>query len=266
MNRLYHVDAFSDAPFGGNPAAVCVMDEARPDTWMADVAAEMNLSETAFLAPDSAGFALRWFTPRTEVSLCGHATLASAHVLWEEGIVPASGEIRFATMSGPLIARRSGVLIELDFPVRIADPVDDDAAVNRALGAHPVRTSVYSTPNGKILLLELESDADVRRIAPDFPALASTGARAVSVTAASSGDGCDFTSRYFAPAVGINEDPVTGSVHCLLAPYWAKRLGKNELTGFQASRRGGMVRCRWEGERVFISGKSATVYKADLMV
>jgi PhzF family phenazine biosynthesis protein len=266
MTRLYHVDAFAEAPFSGNPAAVCLMDAAAPEAWMAGVAAEMNLSETAFLFPQSEGFALRWFTPKREVTLCGHATLASAHVLWEEGIVPGFGEIRFTTMSGVLIARRSGGLVELDFPARIAQPCQNDQAVNRALGAGPIGTSVYQTANGKVFLLELESEAAVRGLAPDFAALALTRARAVAVTSASRDRGYDFISRYFAPAVGINEDPVTGSVHCSLAPYWAQKLGRNVLTGFQASGRGGFVKCRWEGGRVFISGKAVTICKADLVV
>ncbi len=242
------------------------MEKAAPDAWMAGVAAEVNLSETAFLVPEESGYALRWFTPRKEVSLCGHATLASAHVLWEEGSVRESEEIRFRTLSGVLTARRHGRDVELDFPARIPAPVPDDPAVNRALGASPVRTSANQRPNGTIFLLELESEFAVKAIAPDFVALKATGARAAAVTSLSAGSGRDFTSRYFAPAVGVNEDPVTGSIHCALAPYWTERLGKRELTGYQASARGGLVRCRWEGERVFIGGTAVTVFKGELRV
>ena len=196
MRRLYHVDAFASAPFTGNPAGVCLLDQAASEAWMAAVAAEMNLSETAFAvaaAPNEYG--LRWFTPKKEVTLCGHATLAAAHVLWEEGIV-AAGEIRFSTLSGVLKARRGAVgMVELDFPARIASPAAENPAVSRALGATPLFTSVYRTPNGPVYILELESEGAVRALSPDFGALLATDARAVAATSASRVPGCDFTSR-----------------------------------------------------------------------
>jgi PhzF family phenazine biosynthesis protein len=266
MVRLYHVDAFTDAPFKGNPAAVCLTPEPRAEQWMMSVASEMNLSETAFLQKHADGFRLRWFTPKAEVTLCGHATLASAHVLWEEGMVGQSEDIHFHTMSGVLTARRVDPFIELDFPARLTEPAPSNSALTQALGAEPQCTHTYKTAKGTIFLLELETEAMVRKLRPDFKSLAATEARAVIVTARSSTAGQDFVSRYFAPAVGIDEDPVTGSSHCCLAPYWSSKLGRNTLTGYQASSRGGHVRCRHVGDRVCIQGKAVTVFRAELIV
>ncbi len=261
---LFLVDAFTDAPFKGNPAAVCIMDGPKPDGWMMRLAAEMNLSETAFLEPRADGYGLRWFTPKTEVTLCGHATLASAHVLWEEKREPAGKTILFHTASGELAAARNGSLIEMDFPARIAKPAEENAEVNASLGVSPVFTGKYETARGDIYLIGVDSDGTVRGLKPDFPRLLSTKARSVIVTAASSDGRYDFVSRYFAPAVGINEDPVTGSSHCCLAPYWSGVLGKRELTGFQASGRSGTVRCAYNGDRVLIGGNAVTVFRAEL--
>lgn len=266
MNRLYHVDAFTDAPFKGNPAAVCISDDPPTEQWMMKVASEMNLSETAFVHKQPDGFRLRWFTPKTEVSLCGHATLASAHILWEERLARQNEDIHFHTMSGMLTATRIGASIELDFPARLTEPVPVNPALNQALGATPKSTHRYSIPKGSIFLLELQTEAMVRDLRPDFKNLAKTEARAVIVTASSSTVGQDFVSRYFAPAVGIDEDPVTGSAHCCLAPYWSARLGRSELTGYQASNRGGYVKCTHIGERVHIQGCAVTVFKAELVV
>ena len=259
--RLFQVDAFAKAPFEGNPAAVCLLPEAKPAPWMQRVAQEMNLSETAFLVRREAGFDLRWFTPATEVDLCGHATLASAHALWESGEAGAA-EIRFHTASGLLTARREGRLVELDFPARPAAPAPPPAGLAEALGA-PL---LFVGRGVDDYLVLLDGPAAVRNLAPDFPALAATGARGVIVTAPSDEEGADFISRFFGPAVGINEDPVTGSAHCALAPFWAERLGKAAMTGYQASARGGWVAVRVEGDRVRLGGSAVTVLRGELTV
>lgn len=263
--RLYQVDAFTDQPFKGNPAGVCLLDAGRPDAWMQAVAAEMNLSETAFVERREDGFGLRWFTPTQEVGLCGHATLATAHILGEVGDLPPGEVARFYTRSGLLTASRDGDWIAMDMPAREVAVASPNPAVNRALGAEPVQTSVASRPSGNTYLLELASDGDVRALAPDFAALMASDARAVIVTARAEGGAFDFVSRFFAPAIGIDEDPVTGSAHCYLAPYWAAKLGKDDLVGYQASARGGVVGCRWRGERVTVSGRAITVWRGDLL-
>lgn len=261
---LFTIDAFADGPFRGNPAAVCLLDGPRPEEWMRALAAEMNLSETAFLWPESDEiWRLRWFTPAVEVSLCGHATLASAHALWETGQSDAASSIRFATRSGILTATRAGDWIELDFPERSPEACAPPDGLAEALGSRPIATAIA----GEDLLVELATEGAVRALAPDFTALAAVGARGVTVTArADEGAPHDFVSRFFAPAVGIAEDPVTGSAHCGLAPYWAERLGRRQLTGFQASRRGGVVRVRHEPDRrrVVLSGRAVTVFVAQL--
>jgi PhzF family phenazine biosynthesis protein len=263
--RIYQVDAFTDQPFKGNPACVCILDAGRPDPWMQAVAAEMNLSETAFVQRQPDGFGLRWFTPRQEVSLCGHATLATAHILWEEGHLPPAEAARFHTRSGLLTATREGDWILMDFPARAVAASPANPAVNRTLGAEPTRTSIASRPGGDTYLLEFASEDVVRALRPEFAALAASDARAVIVTARAEGGAFDFVSRFFAPALGIDEDPVTGSAHCYLAPYWATRLGKDDLVGYQASARGGVVCCRWQGERVLLRGRAVTVFRGELL-
>ncbi len=263
--RLYQVDAFTDTPFTGNPAGVCLLTGQQPDRWMLDVAREMNLSETAFLLPEGSGYNLRWFTPKTEVSLCGHATLASAHILWEEQLVSPADPIQFSTRSGTIAARRSAGLIEMDFPARRVVPSHENRQISQALGVTPIFTGTYAVAKGDLYLLRLDGADAVKRITPDFPALLASSARAVVVTAASSDPACDFVSRYFAPAVGINEDPVTGSAHAYLAPYWGEILHKKEMVGYQASERPGIVRCAWMGERVWIGGKARTIFRAELV-
>jgi len=259
------IDAFADRPYTGNPAAVCLLDDARDAKWMQAVAAEMNLSETAFVRPAGGDFELRWFTPAVEVDLCGHATLAAAHALWSEGVMDSGDEIRFRTRSGVLTAVRHGDLVELDFPATppLAAALDD--AQIRELGdilgvdPRPVGRSAFD------LLVEVESVRVLRAARPDFGRLAELDYRGIIVTCRSDDPRFDFQSRFFAPAVGVNEDPVTGSAHCCLGPYWSERLGRAEMTAFQASGRGGVVRVRVSGERVVLGGRAVTVFKGALM-
>ena len=259
---LYHVEAFASKPFEGNPAAVCLLTGERPAAWMQAVAAEMNLSETAFVRPMAGGFELRWFTPAIEVELCGHATLASAHVLWKEAVARSDEAIRFHTKSGLLTCTQRGELIELDFPATPALEAEAPPGLAAALGVRPL--FVGRSKFDKFLVVE--SEEMVRGLKPDFAALRSiSGMRGVIVTSASSDPRFDFISRYFAPGAGIDEDPVTGSAHCCLGPFWGERLGKTELTGFQASSRGGVVRTRLQGERVILRGQAITIARGDLL-
>ena len=259
--KLWQVDAFTDRAFAGNPAAVCLLDQAADPAWMQNVAREMNLSETAFLSPRADGYDLRWFTPGAEVALCGHATLATAHVLWTEGLLPSDRTARFSTKSGWLTADRRGDWIELDFPSQAVSPQEAPAGLLAALGVHPQ----YVGKNTTDYLIEVASEGDVRALAPDFGKLRTLPIRGVVVTSRSQTSGIDFISRFFAPAVGVNEDPVTGSAHCALAPHWAARLAKNELVGYQASARGGTVRVRVAGDRVKLGGQAVTVLKGELV-
>ena len=268
--RIVQVDAFTNRPFAGNPAAVCVLRQTAPDEWLSAVAREMNLSETAFLAPLDRGYNLRWFTPAVEVDLCGHATLAAAHVLWEDGHLPEGVQAQFHTRSGLLLADRRGGWIELDFPAQIAVPADPPPGLLPALGLDDPAKARAICRNRFDYLVELESEEAVREAAPDFTALRRVEARGIIVTAPASGgitagEGFDFVSRFFAPAVGVDEDPVTGSAHCALAPYWADRLGKREMTGHQVSARGGVVRVRLNGDRVILGGQAVTVMTGELL-
>jgi PhzF family phenazine biosynthesis protein len=258
---LYQVDAFAARPFAGNPAAVCLLDQAGDDAWMQAVAAEMNLSETAFLHPERDGFRLRWFTPTVEVALCGHATLASAHVLWQTGRLRSEQEARFHTRGGLLTARLDGDWIEMDFPAVQPEPADPPPSLLAALGVRSLAT--YRA--GPDYIVELASEADVRAARPNLALVAQVEARGVAVTAPASLEGFDIASRFFAPAAGIPEDPVTGSLHCALAPLWSPRLGKPELTAYQASARGGVLRLRLAGDRVLLSGQAVTVFHAELL-
>lgn len=261
---LFQVDAFAERPFTGNPAAVCLLEAERDDLWMRNVAAEMNLSETAFVRPldDRDAFELRWFTPKVEVDLCGHATLATAHVLWEEGILAADAPARFATKSGELTAARSGDWIELNFPALPEERSEVFPGLAKALGASPKHIG----RNRLDYLVELESESIVRALEPDFRALSALPTRGIIATAVAETEGVDFVSRFFAPRAGIDEDPATGSAHCYLGPFWADRLSKYELVGLQVSARGGLVRVRVAGRRVLIAGKAATVFKGRLEV
>lgn len=262
---LFTVDAFAEAAFRGNPAAVCLLDRPQPDAWMQQVAAELNLSETAFVERRDGAFGLRWFTPAAEVALCGHATLASAHVLWEAGWAGGDAPIRFATRSGELVAERAGDAIALELPAIPLRETVAPAAVVAALGVRPI--FVGETPDRGLgdrdLLLHVDTESIVRSLAPDFVALGRHQLGYI-VTARAATPGVDFVSRYFAPWWGINEDPVTGAAHCSLAGYWARRFGRPSLVGFQASARGGLVRTSLEGERVRISGPAVTVLRGAL--
>jgi predicted PhzF superfamily epimerase YddE/YHI9 len=258
---IHHVDAFTDRAFAGNPAAVCVLAGPAPAPWMQAVAREMNLSETAFLHPESDGWRLRWFTPALEVDLCGHATLASAHVLWTTQALAAGAEARFLTRSGVLTAAQRGDWIELDFPSLPVAPMRSFDGIDAALGAE----IVHAGRSRDDVLVEVASEPIVRGLTPDFALLRRVDARGVIVTARADGGEFDFVSRFFAPAVGVDEDPVTGSAHCALAPYWSVKLGKRDLVAYQASARGGVLRLRAAGERVRIAGRAVTVLHGELL-
>lgn len=246
--RLFTVDAFTDTAFKGNPAAVCLLESAAPDEWMQAVAAEMALSETAFLLGDS----LRWFTPKVEVSLCGHATLATAHVLYSTGT--ASGELQFSTASGTLtVNRQADGMIAMDFPAKEVTAVTVPEGLEKALGVAPI----WVGRSNLDLLVEVDSEDAVRTLMPDIGALTSVDARGVIVTAR--GTSTDFVSRFFAPRVGVPEDPVTGSAHCALAPFWSTRLNRKALTGAQLSPRGGVVHTQYNPPRVTLAGQAVTI-------
>jgi PhzF family phenazine biosynthesis protein len=259
--RIVQVDAFTDRPFAGNPAAVCVLPGPADPAWMQAVAGEMNLADTAFLVDEGDVFHLRWFTPTVEVDLCGHATIASAHVLWEDGHLPAGSLARFRTRSGLLTASLEGSWITLDFPATPVERPVDPEPVARALGV-PVR---FAGATRSDVLAEIESESALRSMAPDMALLEAIPSRGVIVTARADSVGFDFVSRFFGPRVGISEDPVTGSAHAALGPYWAGKLGRPEMVAYQASRRGGVVRVRVEDDRVKIGGQAVTVLRGELL-
>lgn len=259
--RCFQVDAFSARPFAGNPAAVCLLEKEQDDDWMQSVAVEMNLSETAFLLPAADGYHLRWFTPAREVELCGHATIASAHTLWAEGIV-SSETIPFHTKSGVLTCRRVDDWIEADFPATPAAASQPPHGLLDSLGVTDPSFYGQSKFDG---LVVVESESTLRQLKPDFRALADIPIRGVIVTCPSEGPKFDFVSRFFAPACAVDEDPVTGSAHCCLTPYWSERLGKKQMIAFQASARGGVVRVSDRGERVLLSGQAVTVLRGELL-
>ena len=260
--NIIQVDAFTREPFGGNPAAVCVLPRPAEAAWMQRVAREMNLSETAFLLGRGSGeYDLRWFTPTVEVDLCGHATLAAAHVLWEDRHLAPAAPAVFHTRSGRLSAARRGDWIEMDFPAEPDEPAPPPDGLASALGAEPA----YVGRNRFDYLVEVDSEATVRRLAPDIGALARLPARGVIVTARGEIEGFDFVSRFFAPRAGVDEDPVTGSAHCCLGPYWRRRLGRDAFTAWQASARGGMVKVAVAGDRVRLSGQAVTVLRGELL-
>ncbi|MCC6877238.1 MAG: PhzF family phenazine biosynthesis isomerase [Sandaracinaceae bacterium] len=258
---IYQVDAFTRAAFAGNPAAVCFPERGASDAWLGRVAAEMNLSETAFLwNRDDGAYDLRWLTPEVEVDLCGHATLASAHTIWESGRAARDEPIRFATRSGELVARTRGELIELDFPATKPAPSQAPDELLAALGLG--QAQAYQTRFDWMLVAE--SETQVRRLEPDHRALRAMPVRGVIVTAPGVGEH-DFVSRFFAPGSGIDEDPVTGSAHCALGPYWSERLGKPILRAYQASARGGELEVEPRGDRVLLRGRAVTVLRGELL-
>ena len=259
--RFTQVDAFTSRPFAGNPAAVCLLPSPADSGWMQLVAQEMNLAETAFLVRRADGFDLRWFTPSIEVDLCGHATLASAHVLWEEDQLKNDETARFHTRSGILTAVKQGELIWLDFPATPPQPADKLAQLERSLGT----AAVYIGRTQFDYLVELDSETAVRTITPNLGDLAALSARGVIVTALSDDPRYDFVSRFFAPGAGVPEDPVTGSAHCGLGPFWGAKLNKTELTGYQASSRGGTVVVQLDGARVRLGGQAVTVLRGELL-
>jgi len=259
---LYQVDAFTDQPFRGNPAAVCILDKELPALQMQQIAKEMNLSETAFVLKSNGIYHLRWFTPKVEVKLCGHATLASAHILWEQGYLAIEEIACFHTISGMLSAKKVGEWIELNFPVRCMEETAIPEALMKALNVEPLHVA----HDGSDYLIEVENAEIVQNLAPDLELIKRAPVRGVIVTSRSDDPGVDFVSRFFAPIVGIDEDPVTGSAHCALVPYWSRKLGKNTFTARQLSERGGILKLRLSGERVFISGQAVTVMKGILCI
>lgn len=259
--KIYTVDAFTDRPFKGNPAAVCILREPRDDGWRQNVAREMNLSETAFLERrDDGSYTLRWFTPLAEIDLCGHATLASAHILWESGSLEAGQRAVFHTRSGMLSAIKQGDWIEMDFPSEREETADPPDELIEALGV----TALYTGRNRFDYLLEVDHEDVVRGLSPDMTRLKKVDMRGVIVTSRSRSTDYDFVSRFFAPAVGVDEDPVTGSSHCCLGPYWGGKLGKRTLMAYQASSRGGILRVGLRDDRVLIGGQAVTVLRAEL--
>lgn len=259
---IIQVDAFTDEPFRGNPAAICIVEEDADEGWMQALALEMNLSETAYLVRKDDGYGLRWFTPTTEVDLCGHATVAAAHVLWEDGHVAPDETCRFHTRSGLLTANRRDGWIEVKFPREDFKEVESPAGLSEALGVTP---SKVVESRMSYCLLEVDSEETVRGLQPDIAALKAIPYQGIIVTGASPGSEFDFVSRFFAPRLGVDEDPVTGSAHCVLGPYWQTRTGKSTFNAFQASPRGGIVRVRVEDDCVRLGGQAVTVMRGALV-
>lgn len=259
---IFQVDAFTDRPFGGNPAGVCMLSEEKPELWMQFIAREMNLPETAFLLKRNDYYDLRWFTPKVEVELCGHATLASAHVLYEFGYLDPDKQARFQTKSGLLTAEKDRLTVMLNFPAQPEQPAAVPSGLKEALNIEPK----YTGKNRFAYLLELDSELTIRNLQPNFNLLKQIEGRGIIVTARSDKKEYDFVSRFFAPAIGIDEDPVTGSAHCCLGPYWYQKLKKEALTGYQASERGGIVRIGIEGDRIRLGGKAVTIFKGEVTV
>jgi PhzF family phenazine biosynthesis protein len=258
---ITQVDAFTSTPFAGNPAAVCILNEPRDEVWMQHVAREMNLAETAFLFPHPDGFDLRWFTPTVEIDLCGHATLASAHVLWETEQLALTETARFHTRSGLLTAVRRDDWIELNFPATPDKPIDPPPGLIEALGVTPL----YVGKSAFDYLVQVDSEDAVLGVQPDFGRLRQMSTRGVIVTSQARNNECDFVSRFFAPGAGIDEDPVTGSAHCCLAPFWNRLLWKEDFVARQLSARGGLLKVRLDGNRVLLAGQAVTVLRGELL-
>ena len=260
--QYFIVDAFTNRPFAGNPAAVVLLDSWPDTAWLQNVAMEMNLSETAFLVPNAQGFDLRWLTPKVEVDLCGHATLASAKVLAHLGKLLDVDEVAFSTRSGVLRAIRNGDRLQLDFPVKPEVKAEPPSGLIESLNVVPLHVG----KNQFDYLVEVESESVLRSLVPDFKQLATVDCRGVIVTARSDSPTFDFVSRFFAPTSGVDEDPVTGSAHCCLADFWGRRLGKLTMVGFQASARGGIVQVEVRGDRVMLGGEAVIVAKGELLI
>ena len=263
--KIFQVDAFTAVPFKGNPAGVCILDKSKDEQWMQSVAREMNVAETSFLQREAEGmdaFGLRWFTPTVEVDLCGHATLASAHVLWQENEVNPDALISFNTRSGLLTATRAGEWIEMDFPAEAPEQVSTyPSELRDAFGIEPS----YVGRNRLDFIIQVENERILRSLEPDMRLLRALGSRGVIVTCVPDGSKYDFVSRFFAPGAGIDEDPLTGSAHCCLAPFWKQRLGRDEMLGYQASQRGGEVRVRIADNRVMLGGQAVTMLSGELL-
>lgn len=257
--KMFQVDAFTESPFHGNPAGVCILELPLADGPMKSIAAEMNLSETAFLVPEEDAYRLRWFTPKVEVDLCGHATLASAHILWERGYLKQDSMAVFQTRSGQLTAVKQKNWIALDFPA--LSPIEYD--VPEALSDIISADIVYFGKSNFDWIVEVADEDFVKQLQPDFSLIQRLPARGLIITSRSSQ--YDFISRFFAPAVGVNEDPVTGSAHSVLTPYWAEKLGKTELSAYQASERGGLLKLWHHGNRVGISGQAVTMMEINFI-
>lgn len=258
--KIYIVDAFTEHPYKGNPAAVCILDSERSDQWMQNVASEMNLSETAFLIEENEGYSLRWFTPEAEVDLCGHATLASAHILWEESIF-CGEEVRFITKSGWLSAKKIGQWIQLNFPLEREQESEAPIELVEGLGTD----FTYVGKNRLDYLVEVEDEETLRNLQPNFRLLKTLKSRGIIVTSKSNRSQADFVSRCFYPALGVDEDPVTGSAHCCLGPYWQRKLNKNDLIAIQLSKREGLLKLSVGTERILLSGQAVTTLRGDLL-
>jgi PhzF family phenazine biosynthesis protein len=260
---IYQVDAFTAEPFKGNPACVCILEKEMPRKWMQNIAAEMNLSETAFLVRENASYKIRFFSPEAEIPLCGHATLASAHIIYETGLESSDKKVTLTCKAGNLIVRKSGNWINMNFPSYSLEPVRIPSGIEKIIGIRP--SELYRTSHGWRLALLL-GEHDVRNLKPDFNLMKNTVYGDLIVTAPSEDTNFDFCVRCFAPALGINEDPVTGSAHCALVPFWHKKTGREEFISRQISKRSGILKVAMKGDRVEISGHSKTIFKAELFV
>jgi PhzF family phenazine biosynthesis protein len=260
--KIFLINAFTDQPFTGNPAAVCFLPGPKDAEWMQKVAKEINLPTTAFIEHTNGGFSLRWFTPTTEIPLCGHGTLASAYVLWEIGYIQAEHSVSFSTKSGILTAAVKNGWIELDFPSAPDHEITAPDKLIKALGVVPK----YVGKNQLDYIVEVESEDVVKNLTPAIDSIAQLPIRGVIVTSRSSSGKFDFISRFFSPAQGIVEDAVTGSAHCCLGPYWKRRLNKDEFIAYQVSSRGGMIKVKIANNRVLLSGKAVTILKGELFV
>jgi len=260
---IYQVDAFTSEPFKGNPAGVCILENDMPEEWMQNVAMEMNLSETAFIVPEKNFFRIRFFSPEAEIPLCGHATLSSSHIIYEQGIVEAGKEIIFMSKVGELIIRKSGSWITMNFPAYGLNKIEMPDILTDMLGIRPAE--VYRTGHGWTLVL-LNSESEVKGLKPDFKMMKNSDFGDMIVTAPSSDKTFDFCVRCFAPALGIDEDPVTGSAHCALVPFWHGQTGRTEFVSHQVSKRGGILKVSLKGDRVEVSGEARTIIKGQLFV